>query len=205
MTLPRLYGIADGGFGDPVRLGEALFRGGVELVQLRDKTASSRSLLESARALVDKAPPRVRIIVNDRVDVAVLSGAHGVHVGQTDLSLPDIRRIAPNLMVGLSTHTAVEVADADALDVDYIAFGPIFATRTKADASPVVGCAALASARKRTRLPIVAIGGIGPQHLKSVISAGADAVAVISAVLAAPDPARAAAEIREKLGRVNTN
>ncbi len=202
MTFPRLYGIADGGFGDSVRLGEALFRGGVELVQLRDKTASARSLVESARALVEKAPPRARVIVNDRVDVAVLSGAHGVHVGQGDLSVADIRRIAPHLMIGLSTHTLAEVAAADALDVDYIAVGPIFATRTKADASPVVECEGLAAARKETLRPIVAIGGIGPEHLESMFSAGADAVAIISALLGAPDPAAAAAEIRKKLDRI---
>lgn len=202
MTFPRLYGIADGGFGDPVRLGEALFRGGVELVQLRNKTASARTFLESARALVDRAPPHARVIVNDRVDVALLSGAHGVHVGQGDLGVADIRRIAPGLMIGLSTHTPEEVADADAAGVDYIAFGPIFATRTKVDASPVVGCRGLAAARKQTLRPIVAIGGIGPERLDSVFAAGADAVAMLSALVAAPDPAAAAAKIREKLDRI---
>jgi thiamine-phosphate pyrophosphorylase len=203
IQLPRLYGVADRTFGDPVSLAEALFQGGVRLVQLRDKTASSRSLVESARAIVRKAPPDGWVIVNDRVDVALLAGAHGVHVGQDDLPVPDVRNIAgPGFMIGLSTHTPDQVAEADALGVDYIAYGPVFETDTKANPSPVVGCEGLLAAGKLTRRPVVAIGGIGFDDLAAVLATGVSSVAIVSALLRGGDPARRAAEFLEKLDRI---
>lgn len=127
-------------------------------------------------------------IVNDRADVALLSGANGVHLGQDDLPVELARRVlTAGQRVGLSTHTRAQFEQAQASSADYIAFGPIFPTTTKARPDPVVGLERLREMRRLTRKPLVAIGGITLDNAASVIEAGADSVAVIHSLLAVED------------------
>jgi thiamine-phosphate pyrophosphorylase len=139
-------------------------------------------------------------IVNDRVDVAQVVGADGVHLGQEDLPLADARAIlGPDKLLGISTHTMNQALEAEAGGADYIGFGPIFPTSTKEHPDPVVGIAGLREVRAKVRLPIVAIGGITAKNAREVVAAGADCVAVISAVLAAPDPPAAIKELMKAI------
>jgi thiamine-phosphate pyrophosphorylase len=144
------------------------------------------------------------LIVNDRADVARLAGAAGVHVGQDDLPPVAARQIVGSEgIVGLSTHTAAEIEAAHSVPVDYLAFGPIFATATKPDHELVVGCEGLRGARRRTQRPLVAIGGITPENAAEVIQAGADSVAVIGGWMAADNIPRRLEEFRRALGRLD--
>jgi thiamine-phosphate pyrophosphorylase len=137
------------------------------------------------------------LVVNDRPDVAVLAGADGVHLGQEDLSPRDARRaLAAGALVGLSTHDDLQVEAAAGEPVDYVAIGPVFPTGTKADARPAVGLEGVRSARARTRLPLVAIGGITAENGRAVIDAGADGIAVLSALLADGDVEAAVRRLR---------
>jgi thiamine-phosphate pyrophosphorylase len=171
-------------------LAEALAESGVELIQYRNKTASSRQFCEISRRLSSALVPRgVRLIVNDRPDIALLAGAGGVHVGQDDLSVEDARAIAgQDRWVGVSTHTLEELAAADRTSADYIAFGPIFPTATKKNPDPVVGTELLRKARQMTKKPLVAIGGITLERAAEVYRAGADSLAVIRDLICAPNP-----------------
>ena len=127
-------------------------------------------------------------IVNDRCDLAMAVDADGVHLGQEDLPITYARRLlGPGKIIGLSTHTATQVREAAVLKPDYIGFGPLFKTSTKSDHDPVVGLEGLRAARELTTLPIFAIGGITADSVGEIIVAGADGVAVISAILKAPD------------------
>jgi thiamine-phosphate pyrophosphorylase len=137
----------------------------------------------------------VRFIVNDRPDIAAIVGAAGVHVGQEDLPVEDARRICgPPLWVGVSTHNLEQLREADRTSADYIAVGPIFPTGTKENPDPVVGIDFLRAARRLTRKPLVAIGGITIESAPDVFRAGADSVAIIRDLLAAPDPGKRARE-----------
>jgi thiamine-phosphate pyrophosphorylase len=182
--LPRLYAIADASFGDCVRLAEGLFAGGVRLVQLRNKKAGAGELLAQVERVLAAAPTDTRVIVNDRVDVALLAGAAGVHLGQTDLPPAEARRIlGPNRIIGFSTHNFEQATDADKLPVDYIAVGPIFATSTKENPDPVVGLSMLSEICRSVHKPVVAIGGIKLEQASDVFKAGATSVAVIRDLL----------------------
>ncbi|WP_433963977.1 thiamine phosphate synthase [Tunturiibacter gelidiferens] len=126
-----------------------------------------------------------RLILNDRADLALLAGWDGVHVGQEDLSPQDARRVVgAQRWVGISTHTEEQVREAELSSADYVAVGPVFATGTKLNAEPVIGLAGVSLARTLTKKPIVAIGGVTRANARSVIDAGADSVAVISALIA---------------------
>lgn len=192
LVFPRLYAIIDPTLLtiSELELAEALAGSGVELVQYRNKTASSRQFFEISQKLSQFFKPRgIRFIVNDRPDIALLSGADGVHVGQDDLSVEDARAVlGPGKWVGYSTHSLEQVAAADATSADYIAFGPVFQTSTKENPDPVVGTDLLRQARQLTRKPLVAIGGITLERAADVYSAGADSLAVIRDILCAPDP-----------------
>jgi len=140
-------------------------------------------------------------IVNDRADVARAAGADGVHVGQEDLPVEMARQIlGPDKWVGFSTHVLAQVVEADRSSADYVAFGPIFATASKERPDPVVGLDGLREARKATRKPLVAIGGITVQNARQVIEAGADSVAAIRDLLQAPDLAKRAGEFLKLVG-----
>lgn len=188
-SLPRLYAIADGQYQDPVRLGRSLFAGGARLVQIRHKGASSGKLLDQARALVETAPPDGLVIVNDRADVARLARAGGVHLGQGDLPVRHARELlGPDALIGLSTHSLEEAREALEEDVDYIAVGPVFPTRSKASPDPPVGLAGVRTISSLAEVPVVAIGGIRLSEAAEVLRAGAASVAVISDLVGSPDP-----------------
>lgn len=182
---------------------EAAVAGGATIVQLRDPDAHGRALVEQARALKALLAPRgIPLIINDRVDVALAAGADGVHLGQDDMDPADARALmGPDLILGLSVGNPAELAGSDLSGVDYLGVGPVSATGTKADAGSAIGTAGLAAVRALTRLPIVGIGGIGASLAGEVIAAGAEGVAVVSAICAASDPAAAARELRSVIGR----
>jgi thiamine-phosphate pyrophosphorylase len=192
-VFPRLYAIIDPSLLtiSELELAETLAASGVELIQYRNKTASSRHFFEVSRQLSSVLGPRgVRLIVNDRPDIALLVGAGGVHVGQDDLGVEDTRAICgPDKWVGISTHTLVQIAEADHTSADYIAIGPIFPTATKKNPDPVVGTELLRQARKMTKKPLVAIGGITLERAAEVYRAGADSLAVIRDLTCVPNPA----------------
>lgn len=205
LVFPRLYAIIDPTLLtiSELELAEALAGSGVELIQYRHKTASSRHYFEMSRQLSNALAPRgVRLIVNDRPDIALLAGAGGVHVGQDDLGVEDARAICGGLggkgrWVGVSTHSLEQVAAADRTSADYIAIGPIFQTATKKNPDPVVGTELLRKARQMTKKPLVAIGGITLEHAVEVYRAGADSLAVIRDLICAPNPAVRAREYLE--------
>ena len=188
--LPRLYTFADASFGDPVRLAEALFNAGARIIQVRNKRGSARELLEQVERILSFAPRGAEIIVNDRVDVALISGAGGVHLGQDDVPPVEARRILGlDRMIGFSTHNLEQAMRAEKLPVDYVAVGPIFLTATKERPDAVVGLENLSAICQAIRKPVVAIGGIKLENAEDVLKAGATSVAVISDVLSAPDVA----------------
>lgn len=189
MGLPKLYPILDAGLlaahgHDLRRAAEQMRTAGVELLQYRDKTGSPQSILQNASVIGEVfAGANCRLILNDRADLAVLANWGGVHVGQDDLSPEDARRVVgASRWVGVSTHNEQQVRLAKASCADYIAVGPVFATGTKLDAEPVIGLDGVRRARALTTKPIVAIGGITRENAQSVIEAGADSVALISAL-----------------------
>jgi thiamine-phosphate pyrophosphorylase len=184
IRLPRLYAVADATFGDPVQLARSLFDGGARLVQIRDKFATAATLLERVESVLRFAPAGAQVIVNDRVDVARLSGAAGVHLGQEDLAPQLARRVlAPEQDMGYSTHNLDQALDAESAPVDYIAVGPVFATSTKDNAAPVLGLERLREICSQVKKPVVAIGGINLERAHAVLDCGAVAVAVIRDVL----------------------
>lgn len=168
-----------------------LSAGGARLIQLRAKELAARQFFEEAEsALTIARHSGTKIIINDRVDIALALQADGVHLGQSDLSPEAARRLlGPNAIIGFSTHSLEQARLAARLPVSYLAIGPIFATRTKSNPDPTVGLDGLRSVKDVTGdIPLVAIGGITCENAASVIAAGADAVAVISALsLAGPN------------------
>jgi thiamine-phosphate pyrophosphorylase len=191
LTLPRVYALTD------VRLSglshaeqvDLLSAGGATLVQLREKEMPAREFYEQAKAAVDVASRRgVQLIVNDRVDVALAVGARGVHLGQDDMP-PEAARnlLGSSAVIGYSTHNIEQAMAATKLPIDYLAIGPIFATTSKSDTAPVLGLEGLRTVRRAIgAFPLVAIGGISHANAREVIEAGADSVAVISALLSDP-------------------
>ena len=177
---------------------DLLARGGARLIQLRAKALTDRERLALARAAVAAAHASgARLVVNDRADVARIAGADGLHVGQDDLSPDDARAvIGPAMLLGVSTHGLAQLEAAASSPVDYVAIGPVFATRTKDDPDPVVGLEMVRRARAIVSRPLVAIGGITRANARQVIEAGADGVAVVSDLLDAPDLGHAFAELR---------
>ena len=195
---PALYAILDPDLA-PVSLASlaaTLADAGVRLMQLRDKRGSAARIHLQSKELQELVSPRgVRFIVNDRADIAAITDAGGVHVGQEDLPAEDARRICgTSRWVGVSTHNLQQLREADRTSVAYIAVGPLFPTGTKEKPDPVVGTKFLRTARQLTRKPLVAIGGITIESAADVFRAGADSVAIIRDLLAAPDPATRAKE-----------
>ena len=191
LVLPPLYVILDAALLTTSELDAAkkLSDAGVRLFQYRNKRGSSREVLQASSTLAAELVQRGALFfVNDRPDVAFLSGASGVHVGQKDLPVAESRRVlGQGKLLGISTHNLEQFRAAAETDADYIALGP-----SKADPDPVAGTAMIREARKLTRKPIVAIGGITLDRAKEVMEAGADSVAVISDILRAADPGKRA-------------
>jgi len=197
--LPRVYPLTDVqlsglSHAEQVRL---LSAGGASVIQLREKRLPPVDFYEQAKAAMEVAKQRgVQLIVNDRVDVALAIGAHGVHLGQDDMPPEAARRLlGPDAIIGYSTHNLEQALAALQQPVDYIAIGPIFETSTKSDTFPVLGLEGLRAVRAVMRdLPLVAIGGITQANARDVIDAGADSVAVISALLCDPSDIPAATQ-----------
>lgn len=183
------------------RVVAAAIAGGVTMVQLRDDATPAAELVAIAKRLKHLLGPLgVPLIVNNRLPVAHAAHADGIHVGQTDASPAEARaRLGPKALLGLSITAPDQLATVDEAAVDYLGVGPIFATATKADATPAMGLEGLALCRARSKLPIVAIGGIDGRNVGEVISAGADGVAVVSALCAAEEPCAAARNLRERI------
>jgi thiamine-phosphate pyrophosphorylase len=202
----RLYALVDpdtAGGHELDELAGLVVQGGATLVQLRDKHSDTGAMVERARSLkAALAPLRVPLLINDRVDVALACGAEGVHVGQTDMAVADARRLlGRKALIGLSIKT-VEQARTAPLDLlDYVGIGGVFSTTSKATAAAPIGIGGLARVasiiRSRAQdFPVCAIAGITTGNASETIAAGADGVAVISALSLAPDPKAAAAKMR---------
>jgi thiamine-phosphate pyrophosphorylase len=172
-------------------------RGGASCIQLREKDALTRDFVELAQRIRSlMAPFRASLIINDRIDVALAVGADGVHIGQQDMPCEIARRLlGPRAIIGLSVETWEDVQRAAKLDVDYLGVSPVFATPTKTDTKSPWGLEGLRRIRVATTLPLVAIGGLHRANAADVIRAGADAVAVVSAICAADNPHQAAADL----------
>jgi thiamine-phosphate pyrophosphorylase len=174
-------------------------RGGAACIQLREKDLSTRNFVEEAQRIkAIMAPFRTFLIINDRIDVALAIGADGVHIGQRDMPCEIARKLmGPHAMIGLSVETWEDVERARTLDVDYLGVSPVFETPTKTDTRGHWGIEGLKRIRAATRLPLVAIGGLNASNARDAIRAGADSIAVVSAICAAPDPQRAALELHD--------
>ena len=203
-SIPRLYPIlvpsriGNGKLGEVLDFATELAQGGATLIQLREKHASSREILRLARELRRIFPESVRLILNDRADLCVASGANGVHVGQDDLPPEAARKIiGSERIVGVSTHNPEQVKTGDESAADYVAVGPVFSTVSKDHPDPVIGLQGVKRARALTQKPVVAIGGITLENCRLVIEAGADSVAVISDLL--PDPRKRTAAFLLKM------
>jgi thiamine-phosphate pyrophosphorylase len=193
MNLPKFYPITDARLTalPHAEQVERLRDGGARFIQLREKHLSPREFYEEAAAALDVARERgVRLIVNDRADIALALGADGVHLGQDDLDPSVARRLlGERFIIGYSTHTVAQAIEAARLPIDYIALGPIFPTSTKENPAPTVGLEALRRVRDSIdpSVALVAIGGITRDTARAALDAGADSVALVSALLAAPD------------------
>ena len=195
LQLPRIYPITDkrlSGRATHLSILKELVRGGARLVQIRDKDTPLDDLLADLTNCVEFAYKHdVQILVNDRCDLTLSSGAAGVHLGQEDLPPVAARRLlGPDRIIGHSTHSMREAENSFGAPVDYIGFGPVFATATKADPAPIVGLTRLKRVCHRSPRPVVAIGGVGLDQVSAVLEAGAASAAVISGLMRGKNLAR---------------
>ncbi|CAD7841810.1 MAG: Thiamin-phosphate pyrophosphorylase (EC 2.5.1.3) [Olavius algarvensis Delta 4 endosymbiont] len=179
----------------------AAARAGACCVQLREKTASTRRFIETAAHILTLlAPYRIPLIINDRIEVAQAVGAHGVHVGQRDMAPETARRLlGPDAIIGLSVETWEDVDAAQQLEVDYLGISPVYATPTKTDTKAPWGLEGVTRIKDFTRHPLVGIGGLDASNAAAVIRAGADCIAVVSAICAASDPFTATIRLKETI------
>ena len=183
---------------------QAAVTGGVSIVQLRDKHASTAQMIENAKALQPILAPRnIPLIINDDVEAAIACDADGIHVGQDDLDVVRVRQqVGPDKIVGLSVETAEAALIVDAGIVDYVGISPIFTTQTKGDHKPPVGFDGLADIVASSPVPSVAIGGLNADHCKAVFAAGAVGIAVVSAICGKHDPHQATVIMRQQIDLV---
>jgi thiamine-phosphate pyrophosphorylase len=186
-----------------VNIVRAAISGGVTCVQLREKHCATREFIEEARAvrqLLDALETQIPLIINDRIDVALAIGADGVHLGQSDMQLTDARRLAgASLLIGISAESVEDALRAEAEGADYIGISPVFTTPTKRDTAPPLGLEGIRQIRKAVSLPLVGIGGIHRDNANAVIRAGADGVAVVSAIVSAACPQTAASALKQQI------
>jgi thiamine-phosphate pyrophosphorylase len=207
----RLYGIVDpeqAGGRDLGAMARAAVAGGCTLIQYRDKSSPTRTLIERGHALrAALAGTGVPLLINDRIDVALVVGAEGVHVGQEDMHASDARRLlGPGAIIGLTLKTATQADELYRLPVDYACIGGVFATRSKRNPDPPIGLDGLNRIAFRARLaggklPVGAVAGIDRANAASVIAAGADGIAVISSLFGAEDVQDAARNLRSAVDR----
>jgi len=212
MPLPRLYPIIDfscfAAKADPFAATLAftgeLIKAGATILQYRDKSSSPGRFLSNARELRRLTLDRAKLIINDRIDLALACDADGVHLGQDDLSPVAARKIFDQIkdgrsrIIGFSTHNLSQIREADTMPIDYLAVGPVFATGYKANPDTVIGLDGVRAARAATQKPLVAIGGITRVNAQQVREAGADSVAVIADLL--DSPAKAVEDFLRVLG-----
>lgn len=174
-------------------------RGGVTMVQLREKHTGTREFIELALRLKSILKPSgVPLIINDRIDVALASDADGVHIGQSDMPYAMARRIlGKDRIIGLSVENFTQIEEANCLDVDYIGISPVFSTSTKTDTAAPFGIEGLRKAVEMSLHPTVAIGGMNRNTAADVIKTGVDGIAVVSAIVCAPSPSDASRELLE--------
>ena len=179
----------------------AAVSGGVTCVQLREKHCSTREFLEEARRVRELlVGTGVPLIINDRLDVALAVAADGVHLGQNDMHISDARRlVGERLVIGISAESVADAIRAEAEGADYIGVSPVFTTPTKMDTAPPLGLEGLREIRRAVSLPLVAIGSIRHDNAAEVLRAGADGLAVVSAIVSAPCPRTAAAGLRQRI------
>jgi thiamine-phosphate pyrophosphorylase len=175
--------------------------GGADAIQLRDKCCGTRELCRTGRQIREiTRKTGTLFIVNDRLDVALACGADGVHLGQGDLRVDVVRQLAPrSFVIGVSVGNAGEAVNADKAGADYVTLSPVFSTTSKNDAGPGHGLAALREIRAEVSIPVIAIGGISRDNVGAVIGAGADGVAVISAVVGQSDIMAAARDLKDRI------
>lgn len=182
---------------------EKALAGGIRAVQLREKDLSGRELFMLARTIREiTSRSGARLLINDRADVALAVGADGVHLGGQSIPAREARRmLGDGAIVGCSAHDERELSEAEDGGADFATFGPVFATPSKARYGPPVGVGALARACGKARIPVFALGGVGPENAGEVLRAGCFGIALISAVVAAQDPEAAAREITRHFAR----
>lgn len=200
-----LYLVADAEFAagrDLVPIIEAAVRGGVTVVQIRAKDLPFGDFLElGRRAAAVLKKKHVPLLINDRVDIALACGASGVHLGQDDMPLALARRVlAKGTVIGISVRTPEEALEAERQGADYVGAGPVYTTLTKTSDLPVIGLEGVRRIKSNIHIPVVAIGGITDENARAVREAGADAIAVISAILGAEDVERAARRLKRSIG-----
>jgi len=183
---------------------EQAVQGGVTMVQLREKNCSTSDFIALAIRLKHiLSSYRVPLIINDRVDVVLAADAEGLHIGQSDMPYPVARRLLGySKIIGLSVETIDQARDANLLDVDYIGISPVFTTETKSDINTPLGVEGIKTIASFTKHRMVGIGGIQTENIQAVISAGAEGVAVVSAIVSADDPAKAASLLKQKIQTV---
>jgi thiamine-phosphate pyrophosphorylase len=182
-----------------VELARMMIDGGADFVQYRDKQATTKQMIETARDIAALcAASDTKLIINDRVDVAIAADADGVHLGQDDFPIPLARHLlGPDRVVGASVDTVDEAREAWQQGADYVGFGPIYPTGTKADAGPVVGINKLPALTPKFPIPLVAIGGLNKENVEDVLRAGVHGVAVLAGICKAEDPQQATRDIRD--------
>ena len=179
----------------------AAVRGGVTCVQLREKHCSTRDFIREARSLQPLLQHhKIPLIINDRLDVALAIGADGVHLGQSDMHLGDARRlVGEKMIIGISAENLNDAIVAEQEGADYIGISPVFSTDTKVDTAAPLGLEGISWIRRAVNLPLVGIGGINAGNVREIICAGADGVAVVSAIVSADCPQTAASELKNLL------
>ncbi len=204
---PSLYLVTDG----PLSKRRAVdwivaqaLKGGVTMVQLREKEASTRDFLALAeKVLALTRPSRVPLLINDRVDVALAVDADGVHLGQNDMDYAVARRLlGPDKIIGLSVESVEQAEAAQSIDVDYLGVSPIYRTPTKEELRTAIGIDGLRRIKKFTRHLLVAIGGMNKETIPDVVRAGADGIAVVSAICSSDDPRLSAEELINSISEV---
>ena len=175
--------------------------GGISAVQLREKNCSTREFVDLGRSVIKELKQlQIPLIINDRVDVALALGADGVHLGQSDMPFAMARELlGPQAVIGLSVETLEQARDAEQLDVDYLGLSPVFATETKTDLAKPLGLDGISQIRSESRHHLVAIGGISHENAAKVMTAGADGLAVVSAICSAADPQQASQQLLQKM------
>lgn len=182
---------------------EEAVRGGVTMVQLREKDASTLDFYNLAMRLKSILRPyNVPLIINDRLDIALACDAEGLHIGQSDMPYAVARRLlGKDRIIGLSVESIQDATDANNLDVDYIGISPVFGTQTKTDTAPALGLEGIREITRISGHPSVGIGGINLTNAQDIIQAGANGISVVSAIMSAPDPRQSARQLKEIINK----